>query len=242
MIDTHCHIDLYENPLDVLNECRKAGITVIGMTNLPSHFELGHPHVLPFNKIRLALGMHPLYAESHEKEFPLFIKNLHKTSYIGEVGLDFSREGYSTKDIQLDSFQRILGIVTGKNKILSLHSRRAEKEVLGLLIQNKIENAIFHWYSGPLGLIDKIVEAGYYLSINTAMIRSESGKKIISRIPKAFILTETDGPFVQLDSRPVRPSDTVLIHQYLSNVWGKSVQDSSDVIKGNFQNLLSKIR
>jgi TatD DNase family protein len=242
MIDTHCHIDLYQNPLDVLFECRDAGITVIGMTNLPSHFELGYPHILPFRKVRLALGMHPLCAESHKKEFPLFIKNLHKTSYIGEIGLDFSREGYATKEIQLDSFQRILKEVSGKNKILSLHSRRAEKEVLELLIQNKIENAIFHWYSGPLTLVDKIVQAGYFLSVNTAMIKSESGKKIISRVPKVFILTETDGPFIELNNRPVRPSDTILIHHYLANVWNKSIHESSTIIKSNFQKLVSNIR
>jgi TatD DNase family protein len=242
MIDTHCHIDLYEHPLDVLNECRKAGIIVIGMTNLPSHFEMGYPHVLPFKKIRLALGMHPLYAESHEKEFPLFIKNLHKTSYIGEVGLDFSREGYATKTIQLDSFQKILGKVTGENKILSLHSRRAEKEVLELLIENRIENAIFHWYSGPLALIDKIVEAGYFLSINTAMINSEAGKKIIARAPADFILTESDGPFIEINNMPVKPMDIIHIHHYLSNIWGKSIQESSNIIKANLQKLTSSIR
>ena len=108
MIDTHCHTDLYKNPIKILQECEKAGITVLSMTNLPSHFEMGYQHVLPFKRIRLALGMHPLHAEQHDKEFSLFLKNLSKTSYIGEVGLDFSREGYTTKEIQVNSFERIL--------------------------------------------------------------------------------------------------------------------------------------
>ena len=78
---------------------------------------------------------------------------------------------------------------------MSVHSRRAEKEVLAILKKYSIKNVIFHWYSGPLGLIDEIVNEGYYFSINEAMTRSVSGKKIISRIPECRILTETDAPY-----------------------------------------------
>ena len=92
IIDTHCHIDMYENPLEVALECEQKGVITIGMTNLPSHFELGRPHLLAFKKVRLALGLHPLYAESHKKELPIFLRNISKTSYIGEIGLDFSKD------------------------------------------------------------------------------------------------------------------------------------------------------
>ena len=116
MIDTHCHIDLYSNPYDIVNECEKAGIITIGMTNLPSHFELGFPHVKHCKKVRLALGMHPLYADHHEEEFTKFVANISNTSYIGEVGLDFSKEGIATRNIQLRSFMKILKLVSGTKK------------------------------------------------------------------------------------------------------------------------------
>ncbi len=242
MIDTHCHVDLYENPLQVLNECEKAGIITIGMTNLPSHFEMGYPHVLPYRRIRLALGMHPLYAEKHAKEFNIFKRNLAKTSYIGEVGLDFSKEGIATKELQLNSFQKILLELKGRNKILSLHSRKAEKEVLRLLIENSIKNAIFHWYSGPVSLIEDIIKAGYFFSINPAMIRSKSGQEIIGRIPIGYILTESDGPFVEVNARPAKPVDTVLVCQYLSKIWNKTLKESETIVLVNFQRLLEEIR
>ncbi len=242
MIDTHCHIDLYKNPIKILKECEQAGITVLAMTNLPSHFEMGYPHVLPFKKIRLALGMHPLYAEQHNKEFPLFLKNFYKTSYIGEVGLDFSREGYPTKEMQVVTFKKILDKVSGQKKILSLHSRRAEKEVLNLLIEKKIESAIFHWYSGPLSLIDKIADSGYYLSVNTSMIKSESGQKMINRMPLDHILTETDGPFTEVNGRESKPSDISLVYQYFSKIWSKTNQEVDSIITSNFQKLISVIR
>lgn len=241
IIDTHCHVDLYKNPHEILRECETNHITVLAVTNLPSHFEMGYPHVLPFKRVRLALGLHPLNAIEHEKEFPRFVKNISKTSYVGEVGLDFSREGFSTKDLQIKSFTDVLKLVSDKKKILSLHSRRAEKEVLNLLLEYKIKSVIFHWYSGPLYLIDQIAAAGYFLSINTAMIKSENGRKIINRIPKMHILTETDGPFIMENGQPVRPKHISLIIDYLSIAWKSPKEQVIASINDNFKRLLSNI-
>ncbi|WP_411810922.1 Qat anti-phage system TatD family nuclease QatD [Chryseobacterium scophthalmum] len=242
IIDTHCHIDLYPNPEKILQECVKANLTVISVTNLPSHFEMGYPHFKSQKRIRIALGMHPLFANLHEKEFKLFLKNISKTSYIGEIGLDFSKEGYSTKEIQIKTFTRILENIADQKKILSIHSRRAEKEVIELLDRYKIKSAIFHWYSGPLYLIDKITELGYYFSVNIAMTKSENGRKIIQKIPMNKILTETDGPFTKNNDVISKPIDVKNLHQYLSNVWAISSYEVEKVIERNFSNLVSNIR
>lgn len=242
IIDTHCHIDLYPNPRKVLQDCVKADITVLAMTNLPSYFEMGYVHFQSLKKIRLALGMHPLMANSHKKEFNLFLKNLNKTSYIGEVGLDFSQEGISTKEIQIDTFTKILNVISGQKKILSIHSRRAEKEVLIHLMENKIQFAIFHWYSGPLNLIDKIVQAGFYFSINPAMIKSENGKKIISKIPLDRVLTESDGPFIEVEKRTIFPSDVTLVLLYFAKIHMMTPLEVERKIYSNFKNLLLGVK
>lgn len=242
MIDVHCHIDMYLDPIKVANECEQAGIITIGMTNLPSHFEKGYPHVLSLKKVRLALGMHPLYAESHFKEFKCFEKNLSKTSYIGEIGLDFSKEGIATKDIQLESFRKILEKLNGQKKILSIHSRKAEKEVLRLLVENNIENAIFHWYSGSLPLIDEIVSKGYYFSVNTAMLQSKSGQEIIKRISINHLLTESDGPFISVDGRHAKPTDVKFVLSHLSELWNIDIEETTKLIEQNFKQLLAKLK
>ena len=160
MIDVHCHFDMAKNPEKYISDNEKKQIITIGMTNLPSHFKMGINHVKSYKFIRLALGLHPLRATEHAKEYSLFKQYINATSYIGEVGLDFSREGFSTKEIQIKSFEFVLDCIKSKNKILSLHSRRAEKEILEMLIKNRIRNAIFHWYSGSINIIEKIVEYG----------------------------------------------------------------------------------
>jgi len=240
IIDTHCHFDLYPNPFEIIKESEKLGIPTIGMTNLPSHFKMGYPHIKNYKKVRLALGMHPLMAESHSREFPLFYKYLNLTSYIGEIGLDFSKEGIRTKTTQFESFEKILLGVKGKKKILSIHSRKAEKEVLFLLKKHQIKNAIFHWYSGGLSLIDEIVDAGYYFSINIAMTKSNNGKKIIKKIPKEHILTETDGPFIKHNQKIIKPKDVKHTVAFLSDSFEYAFMEKQ--IYENFRYLLNGIR
>jgi TatD DNase family protein len=241
LIDTHCHIDLYPNPHIIAEESEDLGIITIGMTLLPSHFELGVEHIKKFKKVRLALGMHPLKVEEHDKEFDKFKYYLDKTSYIGEIGLDFSKEGIDKKALQIASFEKILSEIKDKKKILSIHSRKAEKEVLNLLIKYNISNAIFHWYSGTTYLIKEIISNRYYFSVNPAMLKSENGRKIIKLIPMQNVLTESDGPFVSIGKNIIQPKDVILVINYLSEIWKINSQDVQRQIFDNFQLLISHL-
>jgi len=242
MLDTHCHIDLYQNPQAILEYCEKNKIVVFSMTNLPSHFELGLPYFKNTKYVRQALGLHPLNAKFYEAEFPVFIKNFSKTSYIGEIGLDFSQAGIGSKIIQLEFFEKVLQLVSNNNKILSLHSRKAENEVLELLLEYKIKNAIFHWYSGGLRTLQKIADSGYYFSINPAMIKSNSGQRIIDRISRHLVLVETDGPFVENNkNKPLYPGDVEDVICYLAKQWNLSIVEVKNIIKDNFSRLIKSL-
>lgn len=195
IIDTHCHFDMMPNPEGYISAKEKAGDIVIGMTNLPSHFKIGQSHLIGYKHIRLALGLHPLLAAENRKELTLFKRLVDQTSYIGEIGLDFSREGIVTKNEQISVLREVLATIKGKKKIVSVHSRNAEIELLDMLCENEIKNVIFHWYSGPVDLIPSIIERGFYFSINESMCRSKNGQSIIGKIPREKILTETDAPY-----------------------------------------------
>lgn len=235
MIDVHCHFDMAQNPEKYILDNEKRQIITIGMTNLPSHFQMGVNHVRRYKYIRLALGLHPLRAKEHAKEYSKFRQYVDETSYIGEVGLDFSREGFSTKEIQIKSFEFVLDCIRTKNKILSLHSRRAEKETLEMLTGKGIENAIFHWYSGSLSVLRNVANSGFFFSINSAMIQSDNGKKIIAEIPKELILTETDFPCID-------NSNIADVHMYLSNLWNISIENVEQIIDSNLNRIIQRIR
>ena len=242
MLDTHCHIDLYPDPYIVAREIERRRILTIAVTNLPSHFEIGQPHLLRFRQIRQALGLHPLMAEHHKKERPKFKQLLSKTSYIGEIGLDFSKEGRDTKDIQIESLRFVFKEIQDRPRFVSLHSRGAESKVLELLEEFNIQSAVFHWYSGPLTVLDQAVRAGHYFSVNPAMVRSKTGRIIIDRIPLDRILTESDGPHIHLKSQPVRPSNIKGILEVLGDIWGVSFQEADRQVWANFMKLLVPIR
>ena len=181
IIDTHCHFDMMPNPEAFTRQRELSGGIVIGMTNLPSHFRMGLPYVRGLKNVRLAMGLHPLQVAENQEEINLFRNLLDETAYIGEIGLDFSREGYWSRDMQIKIFSEVLSALAGKKKIISVHSRRAERRVMELLCEYKIENVIFHWYSGPIGLVSQILDCGYYFSVNEAMTLSENGRAVISK-------------------------------------------------------------
>lgn len=195
IIDTHCHFDMMQNPEQYIQSAENKGDIIIGMTNLPS-LPNGLCSCSKFPTYKIGVGFSSSIS-CRIKQRTSFIQpnQVNKTSYIGEIGLDFSKDFVDSKEKQIYAFRYVLSLIKDKNKIVSVHSRKAEKEVFELLQEYRIKNAIFHWYSGPLSLIEEIINAGYYFSINEAMTTSISGKKIISKIPPNRILTETDAPF-----------------------------------------------
>ena len=227
MVDTHCHFDMMPQPEAYIRQRELAGDIVIGMTNLPSHFQMGQPHLRGYNHIRLALGLHPLLAAESKSEVTLFKRLVNQTSYIGEIGLDFSKEGLATRDEQVAVLRELLSAIRGKKKIVSVHSRKAEKELLALLCAYEIKNVIFHWYTGPVDLIPAILAQGYYFSVNEAMCLSKNGRVIIEKIPRDRVLTETDAPYNERTS--IR---TVLDYMKMSE---------TDVLK-NFRDLLTRLK
>jgi TatD DNase family protein len=242
MIDTHVHIDHFPDPYQIALEAEKAGIKTIAVTVLPSHFEFAYPHIRPMRNVRLALGLHPLYAKKHKEEYPLFEKHIQDTSYIGEVGLDFSRDGIKTKAIQIESFRFVLSCIRNPSKFISVHSRKAEEEVLQLLDECRVSPVVFHWYSGEIELTNDIVSNGHYFSINPAMVKSSKGLDLLLRIPRDRVLTETDGPFLKVGNVPAQPKNVRDVLIGLTKIWDEPLDTVEKQIENNFFSLLKSLK
>lgn len=179
-----------------------------------------------YRHLKLAVGLHPLLAGHHNsQEKALFRKAVNETDYVGEIGLDFSQEGKDTRVEQVTSLRFVFQLLRQWRKLVSIHSRRAESLVLELLAEFEITPVIFHWYSGPLSILDRLLEKGHYFSVNTAMVNSSSGQRTIDRIPRDRLLTETDGPFIKVGHHPCVPADVGLVHEYLTSCWCEPVVD-----------------
>jgi TatD DNase family protein len=94
---------------------------------------------------------------------------------------------------------------------------------------------VFHWYSGPLPLLDRAIRQGFYFSVNPAMVRSKNGQGIIGRIPRDRILTETDGPYVKVGTRAAEPTDVRVVLEYLAKQWEISIGEAEGQVWENYQ-------
>jgi TatD DNase family protein len=234
----HCHLDRYGDPRKVAGEAARAGVTIVAVTNLPSHFLLGKEPASMLKNVRLSLGLHPLLAPHSQREMDLFAQLVPTTSYIGEVGLDFSRVGLKTKEEQISSFEFVLEQVRGKGKIISIHSRAAEEDVLSRLKESSISAATFHWFSGKEDILRKILEAGHFLSVNIAMLKSERTRALLVDVPQSSCLLETDGPHTMTGRQQSRPAHVHHVVAELSALWGKPIEEVQERTQRNFMRML----
>jgi TatD DNase family protein len=242
LIDAHCHVDLYADYRLVLAEIEAEGTETIAVTNAPSVFSKFLEICAGTTCVRPAVGLHPELAAVRKRELPLLLDLLHSTQFVGEVGLDYS---VSSEEERIEQ-RKIFGAVLTRcaelgSKVITVHSRRAAADVVALMGPNFPGTLILHWYSGSLGTLDQAVANGCYFSVNPAMARSESGKKIIGRIPSERLLTETDGPFVSVKGQPAHPSDVREVIAYMAGQWHCEVEEAARVVEFNFNRILGSV-
>ena len=235
MVDAHCHLDQYPDPIAIAREADARGVTIVGVTALPSHFVAGQSHVLALQNVRLALGLHPLVADKHAEEFELFERLLPSTSYVGEVGLDGSRHGRQTYDTQIKSFRFVLRCLQSAPKVVSIHSRGAEDAVLSLLEEFQVGPAIFHWFTGPLRVAEAAAARGHFFSVNSTMIASNAGLRLLRTLSRDRILTETDGPYVRVGPRHAVPWDIMDVALKIGQIWGVSAPEVRVQLRQNIR-------
>ena len=243
LIDTHCHIDLYPDYLGVIDECERHRITTIAVTNAPSVFQQCQQLLDGKRYLRTAIGLHPELAHLRSSELPLFAEYLAETRFVGEIGLDFVTSDDQIRNAQRRVFETILTeCARYRDRLLSVHSRRAAAEVVDMVGSGFAGTVILHWYSGSLKVAHRAIERGMYFSVNTAMMRSEVGRKLVATLPRDRLLTESDGPFVQTHDRAARPYEVHTTVSEIAYIWETADAEAAKTIHDNFNRLLKADR
>ncbi len=222
MIDFHCHLDLYPDPQAVADACRRRGLYVLSVTTTPSAWSgtsaLAHHSV----RIRTALGLHPQVAHERKQELSTFERLIGETRYVGEIGLDGGPEFKAHWRDQIQVFERALAICRDAGgRVMSLHSRRATRQVLDAIeAVCGAGTPILHWFSGTSRELDRAIDLGCWFSVGPAMLRSERGRKLAARMPRDRLLTESDGPFAQIEGRSAWPWEAGNAVSELAVLWG----------------------
>jgi TatD DNase family protein len=221
VIDLHCHLDLYPDPHLVAQGCISRDLYILSVTNTPSAWPGTSSLAQGSNRIRTALGLHPQLAHQRKSELHLFDRYLAETRYVGEVGLDGTPEYRRHWADQLKVFTRILhASQEAGGRILSIHSRRAATAVLDVLEGHPNAGIpVLHWFSGTLREMARAAALGCWFSVGPSALGGEKGRALVKRMPRDRVLTESDGPFAQVDGRAALPWDVDRATSELAGIW-----------------------
>lgn len=236
--DTHMHFDLFKNRQKVIDYCNNNRIYTIAVTNLPNLYEKYYNQNIQSKYLKIALGFHPELVSEYKTQIKKFDQYATTTKYIGEVGLDYSSNDKENRNDQKIIFDRIVQTCnTFGDKVLTVHSRKAENDVLSIL-ENNSNKIIMHWFSGSLKQQELALSNGYYFSINHQMLQSKNGRRIIDSIPIERILIESDAPFTNGLDMFYNVDFMNNIYDYLSITRHIEISELSIILKDNFKRLL----
>lgn len=238
MIDYHCHLDLYPNPLKIFDEVKSKEIDVLAVTTSPRAYIKTSQYFSNSKKVRVAVGFHPELVGQRQNEWILFMQIIKECKYIGEIGIDGSQRFRDSLDTQTIFFRdALIEAEKERGHIISIHSRAATKQVLSAIEYTKRNNKpVLHWFMGNFKEVEWAVELGCWFSVNPKMCESKQGRDIIKRIPQNRILPETDAPFVVLKNRLYYPWDET-VPKYIAEISNTSLDSVLAMFNDNLKRL-----
>jgi TatD DNase family protein len=203
LIDSHVHLDQLEDIQSALIRAKDAGVCAVVAVGIDYISCVKLTEIIKSSyatRVFIALGMHP--SEINENQIGpilnLIQDNIKEIVAIGEIGLDYwykpAKKDKSKKEQQKQVFRTQLQIAKKYGKPVSIHSRGAWNDCLNICLEEKIEKAIFHWYSGPLDILNKLLANNYFISATPSLAYSPQHRDAVKQVPLESLLIETDAP------------------------------------------------
>ena len=202
LVDTHAHLffEDFKDDLDlVIARAKKAGVrkiivpgTSVQTSRQARELAKKYPGV-----IYPAVGVHP--EEVVERGWALPLRDdLERAVAIGEIGMDgYSAEMQKYMNEQGKLFKAQCLLALEYDLPVIIHTRNSFAEVWGVLESlPAMPRGQFHCFSVDEEALDKIVEAGFYVSFGGNITWS---RRVANLVPKARIdriLLETDSPLL----------------------------------------------
>jgi TatD DNase family protein len=245
-IDAHSHVDRYDlvdeqalgSALAEITQLRI--LTISNSMDLPSYKRNVEISAM-CSLVLPTFGVHPWNALEYADRLDDLSEAIELSPMIGEIGLDhYFVQDTSTYPAQRKVLEFFLGAAKEQEKIINLHTKGAETEVLGLLRQYDIARVIVHWYSGPLDIFREMVARGVYFTVGIEVLHSKHIQTIAQEIPSRQLLTETDNPggpkgFIGGPGMPVLVKDVV---QGVAKARRTTTEAIIQIIQANMQELI----
>jgi TatD DNase family protein len=206
LVDGHAHLEELSDLTESLRQAKAAGVCGIIAVGMDIESNQKVLKIAEGNRgyVYPALGYHPWEIKEEEVEANLsFIRDhVGEGVALGEIGLDYKIK--VKKELQREVFGDLLEIALESNKPVIIHCRYSHRRAFEMVKERKIKRAVFHWYSGPIDLLDKILSMGYFISATPALAYSPPHQEAITKASLERTLLETDTPVVYqgIESRP----------------------------------------
>ncbi len=244
-VDAHNHLDFYgkniENAIKEINENKI--ITLANSMDVNSYI-LNKGYAKKSEYIIPTFGIHPNSVAEFNGQLKELIPYIEESKLIGEIGLDF----LWVEDRTLDSKQReifyfILDEAIKRSKYVSVHTKNAEKEIYEALKGRKYNKVIIHWYSGPLDILENLIDLGCYFTISVDLGYSNLTEEVLKKIPMERLLVETDGPTALewINGKYAYPSEIKNVVKKVAEYKKIKEEELIDIIYNNFSRILNEV-
>jgi TatD DNase family protein len=201
VIDTHAHLDAFEEPAEVLGRAREAGVgrvVTVGTTieSCRASLALCEEH----DGVFAALGLHPHEAAGVGAQDLDNLRELlahPKAVAVGETGLDYYRD-LAPRDRQAESFRAQVELAVEVGKPLVVHTRAADEDTVAALRElPRGTKVVLHCFSSS-ALLEPALEHGWHVSFagNLTYPKAPELRWAAARVPAERLLLETDCPYL----------------------------------------------
>jgi TatD DNase family protein len=201
LIDSHCHLEMLDDPDRAVAEARSAGvetIVTIGIDLATSRGAVALAERLP--GVYATIGLHPHAAAALDDALLAELEELgrhQRVVAIGECGLDFYRD-LSPRDAQQRAFSAQIALARRLSLPLVVHVREAGDEAMAQLADEAAGlSVVMHCYS-LRSYVDECNARGYYASFagNVTYKNAADLREAAASVREDRLMVETDAPFL----------------------------------------------
>lgn len=203
LIDTHAHIDMYENWEEIVEDAQQNGIKKIVIPSVEEQYFQKIINIINSNdNLYGMLGIFPTEAKTWDDNILDKMKELasnKKIVAIGEIGLDYYWDK-TFVDKQKDIFVKQIKLANELDLPIVIHDREAHKDCFDIIKELGVKNnkVLFHCFSGSPEFAMECVKEGWYIALGGVVTFKNAikAKEVAKTIPLSHLVLETDSPYL----------------------------------------------
>jgi TatD DNase family protein len=253
MIDSHCHLDSFEDLHEVVTRAKAAGvkkILTIG-TQLNDLGKLAAIAEFFPGFVARTIGVHPDYSDiatmqAVEEYFQGVSWESAGLVGVGEIGLDYrNTPDHEGKIRQQELFEQQLSYAATLGVPVCIHMRDAASDVFPLVRRFPNVRGVFHCFNGDSDCARQVLDFGFLVSFS-GVVTFKNAKTVheaAKYVPLDQMLIETDAPYLAPTPHRGTRNEPAYVHfvcEHVANLKGVEYEEVARQTSLNFYRLFER--